>query len=126
MVYLLCSFVVSSIIRHTRCALVTGVQTCALPISPEALGGGLGHGHHQPRRRRQSQLGRDGRRGHRFRHWTWRGADQRLDHRAWRRRNGSRSEEHTSELQSLMRNSYAVSCVKKKIIYYKDNRTKIE
>src|SRR3546814_3905789 len=21
--------------RHTRCALVTGVQTCALPISPE-------------------------------------------------------------------------------------------
>src|SRR3546814_4968950 len=22
--------------RHTRCALVTGVQTCALPISPEA------------------------------------------------------------------------------------------
>src|SRR3546814_3241142 len=26
-----------------------------------------------------------------------------------------RSEEHTSELQSLMRNSYAVSCLKKKI-----------
>src|SRR3546814_2726691 len=26
----------------------------------------------------------------------------------------SRSEEHTSELQSLMRNSYAVSCLKKK------------
>src|SRR3546814_7958352 len=25
-------FVVSSRIRHTRCALVTGVQTCALPI----------------------------------------------------------------------------------------------
>src|SRR3546814_12691385 len=24
----------SSIIRHTRCALVTGVQTCALPILP--------------------------------------------------------------------------------------------
>src|SRR3546814_18981945 len=23
--------------RHTRCALVTGVQTCALPISPGAL-----------------------------------------------------------------------------------------
>src|SRR3546814_4703808 len=23
--------------RHTRCALVTGVQTCALPISPEGL-----------------------------------------------------------------------------------------
>src|SRR3546814_7197677 len=27
----------------------------------------------------------------------------------------ARSEEHTSELQSLMRNSYAVSCLKKKI-----------
>src|SRR3546814_9138874 len=26
-------FVFSSRIRHTRCALVTGVQTCALPIS---------------------------------------------------------------------------------------------
>src|SRR3546814_10886721 len=28
---------------------------------------------------------------------------------------GVRSEEHTSELQSLMRNSYAVFCLKKKI-----------
>src|SRR3546814_10381009 len=28
-----------------------------------------------------------------------------------------RSEEHTSELQSLMRNSYAVFCLKKKITY---------
>src|SRR3546814_4404631 len=44
---------------------------------------------------------------------------------SWRRRRagvararptpaGSRSEEHTSELQSLMRNSYAVFCLKKK------------
>src|SRR3546814_3436602 len=30
-------------------------------------------------------------------------------------RSGVRSEEHTSELQSLMRNSYAVFCLKKKI-----------
>src|SRR3546814_7142286 len=30
------------------------------------------------------------------------------------RTNAKRSEEHTSELQSLMRNSYAVFCVKKK------------
>src|SRR3546814_5280613 len=29
-----------------------------------------------------------------------------------------RSEEHTSELQSLMRNSYAVFCLKKKITYH--------
>src|SRR3546814_8247359 len=28
------SFFFSSRRRHTRCALVTGVQTCALPISP--------------------------------------------------------------------------------------------
>src|SRR3546814_7104250 len=35
----------------------------------------------------------------------------------WRRRTGlpCRSEEHTSELQSLMRISYAVFCLKKKI-----------
>src|SRR3546814_8539780 len=32
-----------------------------------------------------------------------------------------RSEEHTSELQSLMRISYAVSCLKKKNINYKIN-----
>src|SRR3546814_9439797 len=30
------------------------------------------------------------------------------------RRHSNRSEEHTSELQSLMRNSYAVFCLKKK------------
>src|SRR3546814_2195055 len=29
-------FFFSSRRRHTRCALVTGVQTCALPISPAA------------------------------------------------------------------------------------------
>src|SRR3546814_10351078 len=33
---------------------------------------------------------------------------------------GARSEEHTSELQSLMRISYAVFCLKKKI---KENKT---
>src|SRR3546814_2156800 len=37
-------------------------------------------------------------------------------HRAWLARKGAlRSEEHTSELQSLMRISYAVFCLKKKI-----------
>src|SRR3546814_10805338 len=30
-----------------------------------------------------------------------------------------RSEEHTSELQSLMRNSYAVFCLKKKNLYHR-------
>src|SRR3546814_3856710 len=32
------SFFFSSRRRHTRCALVTGVQTCALPISSDRLG----------------------------------------------------------------------------------------
>src|SRR3546814_10596959 len=32
-------FFFSSRRRHTRCALVTGVQTCALPICPSASGG---------------------------------------------------------------------------------------
>src|SRR3546814_5697597 len=32
-----CVFFFSSRRRHTRCALVTGVQTCALPICTEAL-----------------------------------------------------------------------------------------
>src|SRR3546814_7046827 len=32
-----CLFFFSSRRRHTRCALVTGVQTCALPISSAAL-----------------------------------------------------------------------------------------
>src|SRR3546814_6576854 len=35
-----------------------------------------------------------------------------------------RSEEHTSELQSLMRNSYAVFCLKKKKTHEKPNKTR--
>src|SRR3546814_7033990 len=34
--YSVCIFFFSSRRRHTRCALVTGVQTCALPISKGA------------------------------------------------------------------------------------------
>src|SRR3546814_9395010 len=37
-----CLFFFSSRRRHTRCALVTGVQTCALPISKGALNVPLG------------------------------------------------------------------------------------
>src|SRR3546814_3929358 len=33
-----CSFFFSSRRRHTRCALVTGVQTCALPICIDSFG----------------------------------------------------------------------------------------
>src|SRR3546814_7089194 len=56
-------------------------------------------------------------------------AEARLHHRARRRAHqpeagfeidaDDRSEEHTSELQSLMRISYAVFCLKKKKITYK-------
>src|SRR3546814_7219906 len=37
--YCVCGFFFSSRRRHTRCALVTGVQTCALPIYRDAGGG---------------------------------------------------------------------------------------
>src|SRR3546814_9270169 len=40
-------FFFSSRRRHTRCALVTGVQTCALPISPTYMGGGASFGWRQ-------------------------------------------------------------------------------
>src|SRR3546814_10759724 len=44
-------FFFSSRRRHTRCALVTGVQTCALPIFPRvALGGYAPHVGHCDRR----------------------------------------------------------------------------
>src|SRR3546814_7354061 len=38
----------------------------------------------------------------------------------------NRSEEHTSELQSLMRNSYAVFCLKKKKTYQQQHRQKVQ
>src|SRR3546814_1445442 len=37
-IYHICVIIFSSRIRHTRCALVTGVQTCALPILPWSRG----------------------------------------------------------------------------------------
>src|SRR3546814_8611021 len=36
--YVCCCFFFSSRRRHTRCALVTGVQTCALPIWTAIIG----------------------------------------------------------------------------------------
>src|SRR3546814_1854711 len=46
------------------------------------------------------------------------GQDFGCGHRAGRRVRTLRSEEHTSELQSLMRISYAVFCLKKKTAVY--------
>src|SRR3546814_1850474 len=129
--YVARSFVIffSSRRRHTRCALVTGVQTCALPISsPDRT---------EPSpfwrdRRRQQQVrsraGYLGELGVGFRPLPqtppmcrWRSSfgrgfacEKAMDPDTFGRRRGRRSEEHTSELQSLMRISYAVFCLKKK------------
>src|SRR3546814_2326345 len=132
-----CIFFFSSRRRHTSCALVTGVQTCALPISAwcssswEAYWIGMSQPAKStslaPRRTcsacravflsvtttpdsrvttpslarlrlliepRAAILGRH--------------ADRACEQCS------QRSEEHTSELQSLMRSSYAVFCLKKK------------
>src|SRR3546814_10746939 len=109
-------FFFSSRRRHTRCALVTGVQTCALPIYPAcpiaavayltnagdakswgieaeySQGFDLGEGN--------GRLALSG---------------SRQEGKVKRCRYDGRSEEHTSELQSLMRNPSAVFCLKKKI-----------
>src|SRR3546814_14116329 len=54
---------------------------------------------------REAQAGRDQQR---------RSHPMRFQDQSEQERRGGRSEEHTSELQSLMRNSYAVFCLKKK------------
>src|SRR3546814_6871024 len=131
-------FLLSSIREHTLCALVTGVQTCALSIwgapsrlfSPSA--GDLGTRFHQCVNPFQGRLGEHACRsypfsdrcracdfGHLYR--LFRLSRGRTEMRctslfavlalpALLTACGSRSEEHTSELQSLMRNSYAVFC----------------
>src|SRR3546814_2088671 len=120
------SFFFSSRRRHTRCALVTGDQTCALPISS-----------HRPRERSappglRHTVAMAGR-GQAVKTPVtqppspYRGLCAELfpDRRS-RAPGGSpagpsltcppgfRSEEHTSELQSLIRISYAVFCLTKK------------
>src|SRR3546814_2994463 len=89
-------FFFSSRRRHTRCALVTGVQTCALPILLEQR---IVDRQHCPARIAEDHFDtKVTQRPHQYL-----GAAQFF-----------RSEEHTSELQSLMRISYAVFCLKKK------------
>src|SRR3546814_10102711 len=127
------SFFFSSRRRHTRCALVTGVQTCALPISragvpPLAWDATLAD-HARAYARELARTGRfehadqpqgPGREGENL--WTGTrdayGYDEMVAHWVDEKRfftNGItpdfRSEEHTSELQSLMRISYAVFCL---------------
>src|SRR3546814_8241682 len=155
-------FFFSSIRRHTRGALVTGVQTCALPISvlPEfdQLGRTAHRAHHlvelldavavpvrehrhvSPRESRllvRDRVQRNGRIGNDtfaivardlpmhfrpvcgFNAFAFDALCRRADLALRLKPNAlrlkaARSEEHTSELQSLMRISYAVFCLKKK------------
>src|SRR3546814_9503246 len=121
---MICFF--SSRRRHTRCALVTGVQTCALPISPA---------HRDPVHRGNHRFGavearaEPGEARRRDRHVAALRGDLQVvaaAKGAFARAGDDRdpkigiaficvrSEEHTSELQSLMRISYAVFCWKKK------------
>src|SRR3546814_4256067 len=131
------SFFFSHRRRHTKCALVTGVQTCALPIF---LGASTQTSHGKDHKSQAVQSERS--------HFKL--STQRLvreDQWMWTIRQPSavcfstivsvlwtvsglpsfwacsslsvpthanRSEEHTSELQSLMRISYAVFCLHKK------------
>src|SRR3546814_2114100 len=119
--------------RHTRCALVTGVQTCALPIYAHLI---IIDGDYAGR---SVPIARVAGRCIRFAYAADQsllnsvraGARVRIDN-AWALavetyhrhqlptpdmcgwdQFRDRSEEHTSELQSLMRISYAVFCLKK-------------
>src|SRR3546814_3967895 len=134
----MCSFFFSRRRRHTRCALVTVVQTCALPISRRAKGDESRADELLPRRldlllQHRGQVAQHrGRRlidhpeheghpaamemreiGDFLREQIGVRNDEQLAvDRAQPR--ALRSEEHKSELQSLMRISYAVCCLKKK------------
>src|SRR3546814_4791633 len=120
-------FFFSSRRRHTRCALVTGVQTCALPISRPLLLVPVGIVYFllyygvfrfailrfnlKTPGREDEPVGEEiapaaGSRGPAF--------VAALGGAANLASIDARSEEHTSELQSLMRISYAVFCLKKK------------
>src|SRR3546814_4408940 len=124
----LCVFVFfSSRRRHTRCALVTGVQTCALPICPavEAAGDGdcacakqdqrIGIQHQGTPGAGQGRIETDGRLPVAAKAWAdHHRADAAILQQLFKLQLIRRSEEHTSELQSLMRISYAVFCLKKK------------
>src|SRR3546814_2778020 len=135
-------FFFSSRRRHTRCTLVTGVQTCALPISyrprssprprpdwrarPSAAGRpGARRGSIAPSSRRTPDVGAGLAAADVLQHGqdevvlaeaglllrVFEGGARQLHQR---HAVEPRSEEHTSELPSLMRLSYAVSCLKKK------------
>src|SRR3546814_2580799 len=117
-------FFFSSRRRHTRCALVTGVQTCALPIFESTDVNAmpvLKPNHHATAHDRELMIAivRSARQyaeqpalRELIEIETYPGPDYRSEDEMIAAYD--RSEEHTSELQSLMRISYAVFCLKKK------------
>src|SRR3546814_2372077 len=118
-------FFFSSRRRHTRCALVTGVQTCALPICRRRRRHPILSEASAEQPRRLSDAERAGRPSL-YRQGAQpeetggdlcqaaQAAGPSAAHGGRDGGDGVRSEEHTSELQSLMRISYAVFCLKKK------------
>src|SRR3546814_4254395 len=112
-------FFFSSRRRHTRCALVTGVQTCALPISMKLNATTEMQPITWPKFAEVHPFAPlDQVQGYRQLFDELEGmlcAATGFDAVSLQPNAGSRSEEHTSELQSLMRISYAVFCLKKKI-----------
>src|SRR3546814_4967312 len=82
--------------RSRRVVLLQQTHDVGRHVDLQGVAGGLGRG----RRRLDEKRNRQRRRNH--------GGENRLHHR---------SEEHTSELQSLMRISYAVFCLKKQKSY---------
>src|SRR3546814_3376259 len=130
--------------RHTICALVTGVQTCALPISQREKDERIAA---ERLKQEQARLRREAKaklaallkdkalndaNADLVRHFDYGGKIKRIHVNAGQLKAlnagelgvvqldgryllvAARSEEHTSELQSLMRISYAVLCLKKK------------
>src|SRR3546814_2426616 len=136
-------FFFSSRRRHTSCALVTGVQTCALPIylpfaarlgwrSADCMWRLAGdtatdYNHYSKRTILGTVYGStvavflddESEDFADTRAFLARRIDAVMRFEGWKHRRAARrterSEEHTSELQSLMRISYAVFCLKKKI-----------
>src|SRR3546814_8843655 len=143
---MVCRFFFSSRRRHTRCALVTGVQTCALPISRLERGEAMFHVVHKDDDPFVVEAGSaqlvnlgtafnvvraKGRtvvavsegivaynpKGANIRMTAGQGLEARDSDRQAPKVQAvdpARSEEHTSELQSLMRISYTVLCFKNK------------
>src|SRR3546814_1078107 len=110
-------FFFSSRRRHTRCALVTGVQTCALPICSPSSARQRRIWRFVRHRQARFECPSDLSSSYPFAAILRRGlgGDTRISGWADASDFGiRRSEEHTSELQSLMRISYAVFCLKKK------------